>query len=373
MDDLIKIKADIICHGLLVTKVAEEIYKYQNPNEMHKQGRYFGVMIKLEGKVSLLANVSYDNKNANYKLEGTLKDLELRDKNNIFICKASFINPPKWYEKTTKTNKKATEIFIDEGENYLHMTYTGCDYYKCNLKCKFCGCKERLNDSTANEIAEVVDYAKNERNYHVCLGGGAYLPLQKSTEKFLEIISKIREKSKDIPIWVEMVPPTNKEIEMLVLKGATSFGFNIEVYDEKLRKEICPGKSSISIEEYIKRSKFANSLLGGNKVGSTLICGIAPNETIKKGIDELTDNKIHPCILAFRPSQGSEYENKTECDTESFYECSKYAVLKMLEKDLDIFQNEGCLLCEYCTILHDLTREIFDNKNSSINNIGESL
>jgi len=30
----------------------------------------------------------------------------------------------------------------------------------------------------------------------------------------------------------------------------------------------------------------------------------------------------------------------------------------MLEKDLDIFKNEGCLLCEYCTIMHDLTREI---------------
>lgn len=319
-------------------------------------------MIKLDNKVSVLANVSYDNKKANYKLAGTLNDLELRDLNNKFICRVGFINPPKWYGKTTETNKKASEIFIDEGENYLHMTYSGCDYYKCNLKCKFCGCKERINDSTAKEIAEVVDYAKNERKYHVCLGGGTYLPLQKSTEKFLEIITKIREKSCDIPIWVEMVPPKEEEIKLLVDAGATSFGFNIEVYDEKLRKEICPGKSAISIKEYIKRGEYANELLGGNKVGSTLICGIAPIETIKKGIDELTDNKIHPCILAFRPSQGSEYETKEECDTNSFYECSKYATLKMLEKGLDIFQNEGCLLCEYCTILHDLTREMLNSK-----------
>lgn len=33
----------------------------------------------------------------------------------------------------------------------------------------------------------------------------------------------------------------------------------------------------------------------------------------------------------------------------------------MLENGLDIFSNEGCLLCEYCTIMHDLTRELSKN------------
>lgn len=226
------------------------------------------------------------------------------------------------------------------------------------LSVNFAVAGERVNDSTADEIAEVVGFANEERKYHVCLGGGTYLPLTKSTENFLNIITKIREKASDIPIWVEMVPPTEQEIKTLIEAGATSFGFNIEVYDEKLRKEICPGKSAISIEQYIERSKFANELLGGNKVGSTLICGIAPINTIKRGIEDLTANKIHPCILAFRPSEDSEFENLEECDTDSFYECSKYATEKMIEEGLDIFKNEGCLLCEYCTIMHDLTRNM---------------
>ena len=46
MIDLIKVKADIICHGILATDIAERIYEHQNPSEMHKQGRYFGIMIK---------------------------------------------------------------------------------------------------------------------------------------------------------------------------------------------------------------------------------------------------------------------------------------------------------------------------------------
>lgn len=359
MEDLIKVKAEIICHGILATDVAASVYEYQNPSEKHKQGRYFGIMIKLDNKVSVLANVVYKNtEKVKYKLTGDLNNLELVDIEGKAICKVTYINPPKWYDKKTTTNKLTSEIFIDEGENYLHMTYSGCDYNKHNLKCKFCGCGERINESTAEEIAEVVGFAKDERKYHVCLGGGTYLPLQKSTENFLNIINKIREKSKDIPIWVEMVPPTREEIKKLVMAGATSFGFNIEIYDEELRKRICPGKSAISIKEYIERAKYATKLLGKDKVGSTLICGIAPIETIKKGIDELTDNKIHPCILAFRPSDNSEFETLEECDTSTFYECSEYAASKMLEKGLDIFSNEGCLLCEYCTILHDLTRKM---------------
>lgn len=361
--DLIRVKADIICHGILANDLAEQIYEHQNPSEMHKQGRYFGIMIKLGSKVSVLANVLYENtENAGYKLVGSLDKLSLSDINDNIICDVAFIDPPKWYEKKTSTNRLTSEIFIDEGENYLHMTYTGCDYNKCNLKCKFCGCGERVNDSTPDEIAEVVDFAKDERKYHVCLGGGTYLPLPRSTANFINIIDKIRKKSKDIPIWVEMVPPTREEIKKLVDVGATSFGFNIEIYDEKLRREICPGKGAIGIDEYIKRGIYANELLGGNKVGSTLICGIAPVDTIKKGIDDLTVNGIHSCILAFRPSENSEFAGKEECDTDTFYECSEYATIKMLEKDLDIFKNEGCLLCEYCTIMHDLTREIQEKR-----------
>lgn len=214
MIDLIKVKADIICHGILATDIAERIYEHQNPSEMHKQGRYFGIMIKLDNKVSVLANVLYENTDkVKYKLAGDLNNLELVDMKDNTICKVTYIDPPKWYDKKTKTDKKTSEIFIDEGENYLHMTYSGCDYNKCDLKCKFCGCGERNNDSTAEEIAEVVEFAKDERKYHVCLGGGTYLPLTKSTENFLNIISKIREKSKDIPIWVEMIPPTKEEIK----------------------------------------------------------------------------------------------------------------------------------------------------------------
>ncbi len=357
-NDLIKVKAEMICHGILATPLAEEIFKVQNPYDMHKQGRYFGIMMKLNDELGVLSNVSYiDNDDIKYKLVGDKDDVWLADKDDNRICKVTYIHAPKWYGMKTSSGKPTSEVFIDEGERFLHMTYSGCDYGKCGLGCKFCGCNSGIDNPTSDEIAETVHFADGERNYQVCLGGGTRLPIKNSVESFAEMIKKIRAKSPDIPIWVEMVPPTNEEIKELVSLGATSFGFNIEVFDTNLRKVICPGKGAIGIDTYIERSKYANELLGGNKIGSTLICGIAPVETIKLGVDELTKNGIHPCILAFRPSEGSEYESLKECDADTFYDCSDYAVKKMLEHGLDIFKNEGCLLCEYCTIMHDLTRK----------------
>ena len=358
MIDLVKVKAHIICHGILYSEVSKKLYNYQNPNDKHKQGRYFGVMLTLGDKCSVLANVSDKNEKAKYMLAGDLKNLYLADISGNKICDVTYTEPPKWYDKKTSTNKPSSDVFIDEGENYLHMTYNGCDYFKCDLKCKFCGCMERENESTADEIAEVVGFADGERPYQVCLGGGAHLPLQNNSKFFINIIKKIRAKSKNIPVWVEMIPPTKTEIDELVKAGATSFGFNIEVFDKKLRKEICPGKSAVQIEDYIERGKYANELLGGNKIGSTLICGIAPKRTIIKGIKVLSKNGIHPCILAFRPTDTSEYATKEECDDKLFYACSLKAAKQILKNGLDIFKNEGCLRCEYCTIIHDLIRQI---------------
>lgn len=55
--ELTKVKSEIICHGIYATEIAEQIYKLQNPNKMHKQGRYFGIMMKLDNKLCVLAIV----------------------------------------------------------------------------------------------------------------------------------------------------------------------------------------------------------------------------------------------------------------------------------------------------------------------------
>ena len=46
-----------------INRYSKHIYEHQNPSEMHKQGRYFGIMIKLDNKISVLANVLKDQKN----------------------------------------------------------------------------------------------------------------------------------------------------------------------------------------------------------------------------------------------------------------------------------------------------------------------
>ncbi|MDE5630905.1 MAG: hypothetical protein K2I70_04825, partial [Bacilli bacterium] len=91
--NLIKVKADIICHGILANDLAEKIYEHQNPSEMHKQGRYFGIMIKLDNRVSVLANVLYENvSKVRYKLLGDLDNLFLADLDGNIISKVTYID-----------------------------------------------------------------------------------------------------------------------------------------------------------------------------------------------------------------------------------------------------------------------------------------
>ena len=69
-------------------------------------------------------------------------------------------------------------------------------------------------------------------------------------------------------------------LEKLKENGATAFVTNIELYDEKLRKEICPGKGEITNDVYFETLKNAVRLFGKGNVSSVLIVGIQPKEDI---------------------------------------------------------------------------------------------
>ena len=248
------------------------------------------------------------------------------------------------------------ECFLHEGEHFLHQSYSGCEFHANGSGCRYCTTKSPRVIASPDEVRETVIAACNENpNYHVALGGGYTMDEQSYFDYFLSCIQKIRQENKQVPIWVEMIPPTEKQIEQLVDAGATSLGLNIEIWNDEKRKEICPGKFALRTkEEYLDRMKFALGKLGKNKVGSVLIAGLECANDTKQGIDVLTANGIHPCILSFKPWNESALKDKKHCTPELFYEVSEYAALAITEHHLDLQANQGCLLCDCCTVVHDI-------------------
>ncbi len=352
--ETIKTKADLLCRGIQLNEIAKSISHRQNPYQDRKTGN-FGLHISLDGGSHILVTASHSfNQKSPYSLGYNREQLVLLKRGKI-VNQVREIPAPNWYSKKTITMLPMPEIFLHEGNIFLHQTYSGCDYHSNGLGCKFCGTGSKRKIGKPIEIGETVAEAVKENpKYHVCLGGGTRLPLNLNVEYFSECIVEIRKRNPNVPVWIEMIPPESDDILKLVHMGATSFGFNIEIWDDALRNEVCRGKSIILKNRYLRAMKEALDILGPNRVGSCLIAGLEPIEESIKGATELASIGVQPCILPFKPWDKSVYSNRTHCNPEDLIKVSKAAVNAMIQNNVSPEENEGCLLCEGCTIDHDI-------------------
>lgn len=360
--EAIKIKADLLCLGIRSNEVAETIYHQQNPQDDFKTGNV-GLHISMENgsHVLVTASHSFDNRSP-YSIGYRGKQLVL-SKGQVVVDQIKEVPMPKWYSMKTTKSVPMPKIFLHEGSSFLHQTYSGCDYHSKGLGCKFCGTGPELKNREPREIGETVaEAAKENPKYHVCLGGGTRLPPKRNIEYFSECITEIRKNDSKIPIWIEMVPPeSDRDILQLTELGATSFGFNIEIWDDSLRNKICPGKSIIPKIRYLKAMEKALDVLGPNRVGSCLVAGLEPIENTINGATELASIGVQPCIIPFKPYDNSEYDSLNPCSQGDLIKASKSAVNAMIEYSVNPEENQGCLHCESCTVDHDIYRLIEKN------------
>lgn len=353
-EELLNIKAEILCWGIKPTRDAEILYKSQNPYRDFKTGNV-GVHFLLNDTTSVLATVIHS---FNLKSPYTIRKLDsqwMLFRDNQPCAKITPISMPKWYQLKTSTGKPMSEIFLHEGTHYIHQTYQGCDYFIVGKGCKFCGTGKKWKIGKPIEIGEVVYAAYRENpNYQVCLGGGTRISEDKGALYFRACLKEIRKRVTDIPVWIEMVPPDfNKYVQLLIDAGATSFGFNIEIWNDDLRKKICPGKYEVSKERYFEVFDYVLKTLGPNKVGSVLIVGLEDLDSTIEGAKELAKTGVQPCLLPFKPWSGSEFATKPPADPIDFIEASRRSAEFMIKYGIDPRQNQGCLNCESCTLDHD--------------------
>jgi tRNA (cmo5U34)-methyltransferase len=364
--DILQVKAELLVRGIKESPYAIELYKIQNPGGSPKTGNN-GIFTILDNKIDVLISFLHSkNQISPYYLYKENNTLYLTKNEKMLDIKIGTRIVPEWYS-TKIDNHTFSDSFLYEGEKYLHIAYKCCDI-KDEMRCKFCSVSRRdidTRDKSADEICEILEpmlqHGSIPDNFHFCLGGGTYLPLKQNVQFFKDIAECInKNRHGKNPIWVEMIPPSKDEIKELIEAGVTSFGFNIEVFDEKLRQKYCPGKyNEATIQTYLDAFDSVRSVLGENKVGSCLITGLDEQTNIKKAIDVLIEHYTFPCILPLKIFDGSAMDlsherlNFLERD---FITLSRYAANKAKQKGLDISQNEGCMNCPCCTIIHDMLK-----------------
>jgi hypothetical protein len=351
---LLQIKAELLCVGMRMSETSLGIFRRQNPCDDRKTGNV-GVHLRLSNGSHVLATVHHSfDRSSPYEIRQEGKRLLLL-KNDTPLDEVFEVPMPAWYGQQTAKNNRMPGLFLHEGSSFMHLTYSGCDYHARGMPCRFCAAGKQWKTSPPDEVAQTVRAALAENPaYQVCLGGGARLPLERNTSYFVKLLQEIRRINAQVPLWVEMVPPPPEDVRALVEAGATGFGFNLELWDESLRKEACPGKSDVPRSRYFDAMRAAVDLLGTNRVGSCLIVGLEKPETSMEGAEALAGMGVQPCMIPFKPWDASEYSKRQRVDAGTLLSISQSAVESMRRHGLCPHKNQGCLGCESCTVDHDL-------------------
>ena len=228
-----------------------------------------------------------------------------------------------------------------------------CCYDRPGKKCKYCSIKP-TDEQTIVPAGEVVEglralFEKTQR-YSINLGGGTYVNPDNMVQYLIEIIKGVRTFT-NTPISVELAPPSNLNlIAELKNAGASSLIMNLEVANPELRREICPGKSSISYEHYYSAYKKGVEIFGRGKISCVLIAGIQPKEDIVAECAKLTDIGVIPTIIPFKAMDDCEFHDKPNCNHQELLWISTQVGAMLREKGLSPEMQEGCTKCGGCSL-----------------------
>ena len=232
---------------------------------------------------------------------------------------------------------------------------TACCYDIEGKKCEFCSLEKKapepldadyLADSLEKLLSRVPGYTLN-------FSGGTFRSPDHMAGYWISLIKKIRVFS-DCPIAVELAPPTDLSLlDELKESGLNVVIMNLEVADKELRRQICPGKSTITKEHYYKAFDRAVRLFGWGQVSSVLIGGIQHKEDIIKEIEEMAKIGVFPTIMPFRPVDGCTLRDYPTCDTEDLIEMSEVLGSLLRKYNLKPYLQEGCTKCGGCSVEND--------------------
>jgi biotin synthase-like enzyme len=257
-----------------------------------------------------------------------------------------------------------------------------CTYFAKGEQCKFCNivpARQRNRDHvvTIKEAEDIYDVVKeaiidNPVCSHLAMTAGA--AKDDGLGNLPEILERLKPllAEKYFPIVTAITATRNKEeTELLCSTGISSVAFNLEIWDQKLFHEICPGKTRrIGRDRWIESLKEARDLLKPARALSSFVVGLEPAESVLQGIDYLSSEGIWPIMSPFIPMVGTEYEGRKSQSTDWVWDVHEKATDIIYKNLPDAFCDEiweGDIgICPSCTttkLFFDFMRRIVPRDN----------
>jgi len=153
------------------------------------------------------------------------------------------------------------------------------------------------------------------------------------------------------PISVELVPPHDlRDLTRLIDEKIGSLIMSIEIWNDKRREELCPGKSYVSKHHYLEAWKAAIRLLGRGRVSSVLLIGLDEIASIKEGIDAMVELGVVPTLIPFRPYPGIPLSAINPPDPDTYLALARYNVKALAQANIGPKMQVGCTECGGCSL-----------------------
>lgn len=320
-NDLIKIKSEIICHGIKFNEISDKIYDIEHKTKV-KRTSNMGLQLLLSEDI--IVSVPYDKHshfNSEYYLYERCEKLYLtNDKITIEVRPFPFESPA-WYDHKLENGKLISDYIQKEGRDVLICSVTQtCCYFSKSEECAFCALNGGVSVNEPGRVKCIIEALKfilheDTSVKSINLTGGNLYTTDRGANQYINILKEIRSVS-NIPVVVEISPPEDLNILNDIHEaGATAIEMNIEIWDEKIRKMMMPGKAKIKREHYIEAWKKAVNIFGKGNVGSAIIVGLENSCSSLEGIKEMINVGCLPSIIPFKPSNGAILEKFRNCSS----------------------------------------------------------
>ncbi len=284
------------------------------------------------------------------------------------ICNIELIPRPAYYRKETTGGNNMLKVGQIGGRDCLFFCYQNyCSHFSRREECLFCNLvsTSRTYDSVlrkkeTDDIGEVAQAAFSEGEVkHVLLTGGCFTH-QKEIELVADILKSIREHTglERVPGTILPSPAKDKDdLKKYYDTGIEAIGFSMEIWDEKLYKGICPGKSeNTSHDEFVHSIQTAVRIFGEGNVYGVFVMGLEPRKSFLEGVRHLTNLGANVVPFVWSPNPGSKLEGHRAPTGKWYSETILEASEIVYKANIPAGTGNHCYQCDGNSLLHDALR-----------------
>ncbi|WP_280171552.1 radical SAM protein [Agrobacterium pusense] len=242
------------------------------------------------------------------------------------ICKVDFPKRPGFYDSQLSAGKVGRQVGTLYGGGSLGIfVYGSCALVDAEKPCGYCSIAP--NRSQQTDFAEVVRpqdvyeltlaALRDPRSTitQVMINGGNFKDRNKGFTHYTRICEAARRAidecgRPEVELHLIVFPPENVELVSDLVPLGVCMAMNMEVFDEGIFAEVCPGKEEIGGHKVIFDTlSYAVDRLGAGNVFSIMVGGLEPVSSMSEGFDFLTRLGVVPVVNVFHADPGTPLEN----------------------------------------------------------------